>query len=1090
MADILQSKLLPPHPQSLLDRQRLSTCFSELSHTKVTTVIAGAGYGKSTLVARGLQQAGVKTVWYRLDPFDKDFSVFMSYLLTGLGALYPDVEGTLFGDLERMAVSKEGRERFLLSFVKRLEEGVTQETVIVLDDYYLVQESAVINEALAFLLERLPFFLHLIIISRVVPPVRLSRFRVMREVVEIGERELVFTEAEIQELFSRVFCVPLKKDEIRELHEKSGGWAASLMLFRCSLNGEGDRGIEHRLFELKGSRGYVFSYLEENVFETQGLGDQEFLLKTSLFSPLEPGLCDRVLKSDDSLQRLRALEDRHLLTFSLDADRQTFFYHHLLKDFLRAKLVERLPREEICALHLAVGEAMEGENPLEALNHYLEGGWYDEATRVVESIEARFILQGKVNTLQHCLSLFPEQYRKKIPQLLMMEAKLHSCAGNPQQAIKNLTAALRLFQEAHDDEHVVTCYSNLGFQYYYSGNMREAKLFLEQIVGEIDATSPNYSVTLTFLILFAAILGDLETADAYTDQAMEALSRVTGHDYVAGVTMVDTSKAFRLYYAGDFQASLAVADRVLDMATEHGLDFCLPLTFYQYAVGSYFLGDFEKGAGYAEQGIAASEAIDLKDSQKGWVYVAWSQNCLGLGELARAESFARLGLAIFECPGNRWGMASAYDLLHQISLARKDVGAAWTSLRLACEAIEGYGLTVTEGILEIGLAGMNLWEGDTKTALRLLGESRAKVKPAAHHLLRNHLLEVECHVIDSNKAAARSVLEKALRLTGERGYAHLFYAETSRIVPLLTEFYAEGQFPFLIERLLTAMGPSALDVMASLSQAKEPLVNRGSAALLKRMPAPSVLPLTLSLLGPFTVKVGDREICPEEWTSSKALMIFQYLAAKRHTGFVHREALTELLWPEEDAAKTAKRFNVAMSALRTILEPHRSAAKGTSSYIVKQKDAYRLDTGDGGSIDVEIFLQALDAAGKEKESPLERLLAAEACWQGPFLEENPYEPWCIEAREFLNTRYLTVLSSLMVHCESDENPVPCLHFAEKYLALDPWAEPVYRKIMRLHAQMGNNAHVMTSYQACREQMEVLGCPLHEKTTALYRTLIG
>lgn len=943
---------------------------------------------------------------------------------------------------------------------------------------------------LNFLLERLPPFLHLVVISRVAPPIPLSRLRVMRAVVEIGERELAFTEPEIHELFSRIFSLPLEKEEGRELHEKSGGWAASLMLFRCSLNGEGGRGIEHRLFELKGSRGYVFSYLEENVFETLGEDDRHFLLKTSLFPTLEPGLCDRVLKIDDSLQRLRALEDRHLLTFSLDEDRQTFFYHHLLRDFLQAKLGERVPRAEVRALHLAVGEAIERENPLEALNHYLEGTWYDEAARVVEGIEARFIMQGKVNTLKRCLSLFPAQYREKTPQLLMVEAKLHSCAGNPRQAIQNLTSALRLFQRAHDDENVVTCYSQLGFQYYYSGNMREARLFLEQIVGDIDATSPNYALTLTFLILFATILGDLDTADAYTEQAMEALSRVSGHDHAAGVTMVDTSRAFRLYYAGDFYASLAVADRVFEMATGHALEFCLPLTFYQYAVNSYYLGDFNQGCAYAEQGIAASEAIDLKDSQKGWVFVAWAQNCLGLGELERAESLARQGLGIFECPGNRWGMASVYDLLHQISLARDEVGAARSSLRTARELIHGYGLTVTEGILGISLAGVELKEGNPEKALALLAESREKVRPAAHHRLKGHLLEVECHVVGSKRDAARSALEKALGLTGEMGYAHLFKGEISRLVPLLAEFFAEGRFPLLVERLLKAMGTSALDLLASLSLGKEPLVKRGAAELLKRMPPPFVAPLTLSLMGPFKVKVGDREIPPEAWTSSKALMICQYLAAKRRTGFIHREALTELLWPEEDAEKTAKRFNVAMSALRSILEPHRSAAKGASSYLLKQKDAYRIDIGDGGSIDVETFLQALDAAGKEQETPLERLLAAEACWQGLFLEEHPFDAWCIEEREFLNTRYLSLLSRLMDHFETDEDPAPCLRYAETYLALDPYAEPVYRKIMRLHARMGDNAHVVTTYNACRKKMQELGCPLHEKTTALYARLVG
>ncbi|VFQ43115.1 BTAD domain-containing putative transcriptional regulator [Desulfoluna butyratoxydans] len=1089
MADILHSKLLAPHQQGLLDRGRLHACFGELFQRKITTVVAGAGYGKSTLVARALGQGGAQTVWYRLDAFDRDLSVFMGYLISGIEGLAPGYGGMLPAVPERVSVSREEREAFLLSFAKGLEEMVATETVIVLDDYHLVGESAEVNGALDFLLERLPPLMHVVVISRTAPPLRLSRLRVAGGLREIGERELAFTEEEIGTLFSRVFGMPLSRDAVGHLREKSGGWAASLMLFRCSLQDAGDRGVEGRLWELKGSQGYVFSYLEENVFETLGPDEQDFLVKSSLLATLDPGLCDAVLGIDDSLERLRALEDRHLLTFSLDPGRRSFQYHHLLRDFLREKLSEQVSSEAIGALHLGAGKAMETDTPLEALNHYLDGQWYDEAARVVAALEGRFIIQGKVRSLRACLEAFPSTYRNRTPHLLTIEAKLLSCAGMPREAIALLRRALVLFRGVHDGPNEMKCLSNLGFLYYYTGNVREARLLLEQIVGGQDPHSETYAFTMTFLIFFAAVLGDMEASDAYTREAMDAISLLDEPDRSANLTIVETSLAYRLYYAGEFKASLEVSRRSLQRAGEHGLDFCLPLTYYQLSVCCFFLGAFDDGCAYAEQGIAASEAIDLNDSQKGWVYVAWAQNCLGLGAPDRAESLARKGLAIFECPGNRWGMACTHDLFHEISLARGDAGSARASLETAAGLIEGYGLTVTEGILGIGKAGLALEGGDPERALGLLGECRDKVRPAAHHLLSLYLLETRCLLAASRGQEAQAAFESALDLAAGRGLAHRVTGEAAQLVPLLVRCYAKGFRTELVVRLLKAMGAPATDGLAALARAKDPADKGAAKALMALMPTPAAPPLTLSLLGPFTVAVGDDAISPEAWTSTKALTILQVLAAKHRTGFVHRETLTELLWPEEDAEKTAKRFNVAMSALRATLEPHRTA-KGASSYLVRQQDAYRLDLGDGGIIDVEVFLDHLDALDNEKDASLKDLLAAEACWKGPFLKEYPFDAWCQPERDSLTTRYLALLIRIMDHPDMAGDPAKALACAETYLGLDPHAEPVYRTVMRLNARMGNNAGVVTAYTACQTHMQALGCPLHEKTMVLYEQLIG
>ena len=60
-------------------------------------------------------------------------------------------------------------------------------------------------------------------------------------------------------------------------------------------------------------------------------------------------------------------------------------------------------------------------------------------------------------------------------------------------------------------------------------------------------------------------------------------------------------------------------------------------------------------------------------------------------------------------------------------------------------------------------------------------------------------------------------------------------------------------------------------------------------------------------------------------------------------GYLDKEILMELLWPEEDPKKSAQRFHVALAALRKTLEP--AIKKGVrSSYIKRSGTGYRIDS--------------------------------------------------------------------------------------------------------------------------------------------------
>lgn len=81
---ILQSKLTIPHASHTLERKRLIGPLKAISHKKLALVIASAGCGKTTVVAQTVTQIAADTIWYSLDPLDKDSAMFLGHLLTGI----------------------------------------------------------------------------------------------------------------------------------------------------------------------------------------------------------------------------------------------------------------------------------------------------------------------------------------------------------------------------------------------------------------------------------------------------------------------------------------------------------------------------------------------------------------------------------------------------------------------------------------------------------------------------------------------------------------------------------------------------------------------------------------------------------------------------------------------------------------------------------------------------------------------------------------------------------------------------------------------------------------------------------------------
>lgn len=359
---ILTSKLsIPIHPDLFIS-PRLSGILETLTQKRLAVICAGAGHGKTALTAWAVRQKEITPVWYHLDEQDRDFSRFVRYAAAGLTPLIQNPSPMLEGLIAGAPLSAVHRGRALAALAHALETAPGTRVCLVLDDFHTVQQEKAILESVTFLVDNLPPWFHIILLTRAAPEIDLSRLQLTGQAVDITESDLLFTLDETRQFLTTHLNPPLPLELADQVHQISKGWAAGLVLFYLGLKDLSPEGIAALPPDLAGSNKLIFNYFEQAVFHSLAPETREFMLKTSLLDTLEPEFCNALLHITGSEKILNQLVDGHLFTYRKEFgqnNHRLYTYHHLLRSFLRTLMKQTLPRETITGLYLDIAHLQE-----------------------------------------------------------------------------------------------------------------------------------------------------------------------------------------------------------------------------------------------------------------------------------------------------------------------------------------------------------------------------------------------------------------------------------------------------------------------------------------------------------------------------------------------------------------------------------------------------------------------------------------------------------------------------------------------------------------------------------------------------------
>ena len=399
--------------------------------------------------------------------------------------------------------------------------------VLVLDDFHAIHAEAVLR-ILSYLLEHLPYQMHLVILTRTDPALPLSRLRVRNQLLDIRADQLRFTPSEIAAFLNDAMGLTLSANDLSAMETRTEGWIAGLQLAALSMKGCQD--IHDFVSAFTGSHHYVMDYLIEEVLKRQPKKVSAFLLQTSFLDRLCGPQCEAVVEADatgpvDGQAVLEAMEEANLFVIPLDDERHWYRYHHLFADVLKKRLEQQYPHL-LPELHRRASQWYEQNGFIaKSIQQAIAADDQDRAAQLIEQNGCFLLMSGEVTTLLNWADAIEFQSETR-PWLAIQKAWALALTGDLDRVEPTLQLPEKLLSPLEPTVEVRTMLGTIAAARAHCANSQGdthsaaeyARNALEQLPDCSSISRSIRSVTTSILGDASWINGNLEEATrAYTE---------------------------------------------------------------------------------------------------------------------------------------------------------------------------------------------------------------------------------------------------------------------------------------------------------------------------------------------------------------------------------------------------------------------------------------------------------------------------------------------------------------------------------------------------------------------------------------------
>jgi ATP/maltotriose-dependent transcriptional regulator MalT/DNA-binding SARP family transcriptional activator len=1076
----LRTKLLPPRPTpELLSRPRLTERLLANLANPVTLITANAGSGKTTLVADFLRTGERPFVWYQLDHTDADPFAFLGYLTFGISQVMPGLGKAMFSYLKESAGELARHpERAVDVLLNEVLEKIENQLIIVLDDYHHLGLDTDVHAVLDRLLAYLPDVLHLIIISREMPPLSVTRMRAQSPLSMIERTDLLFTDEETRELFKKVFDLELTPNQLAEYRERTHGWITALQLVKQvaqrTLHTREQAGQPDLSDVLRQSERDIFDYFAEEVFHDESIEVQQLLLKISLLDRIELDTCAALYEGMNCSRELPGLVRRNVfITLATDGQGEEYRLHPLFQRFLRRRLRSEIGRTGVavehrrCARYFLEREAWE-----QAARHLIAAEDFETAAELIADNGAQWIVSGALSSLATLADVLPANAMTAHPRAMAHRAEVARLCGDLEKAQTMFRRAASLCQQKKDQEGEAEALHSLAT---IARRQNDFQLAFNYLDRAIELSEPSSAVRMkcgnTRGLSFVA-LGEWTAAEREFRSALQAAEDLNDDRYARLIAHnLGTPAGIR----GDFGEALRWLGRMLRNKPEAGPIPQEAVAHLNIARCHIYRGDFELAEKELDTALEQCQLFNLS-MVRAECFEAYGNLYRERGEAERASEFYERAARAYD---NAGVSLDSTELLEERALLNFAIRDLTTARGLIERLISARSIDANPRAFftaSLTRARIRLAQGEFEEAEGELAHANDYFQ---HHTLyfyeaQSCIAQALCQSQRQDEPRMIDCLKRAVELAVRYDYDFWLRREVSANPQLFATEDAAELLPGDIRSILSG----AEKVQTAPSKTIQLVTT-------------AVTDLTINMLGPVEiVRDPARPLAADAWTTRRSRDILCFIASRRHRR-ASKDKIIDTFWGETDFEVVEKNFHPTVSHMRKALNSNQALKQ---NFLLYRDGDYQLNSEFSYRIDLEQFDELLTKGenarrARQFETCINCYESAIDLYRGEFMQGS-YEPWVEEQRTYYLEQYLRVLEVLAGVAQKAKDWLRSMQLAKRIIKEDQFREDIHCIVMRAYAAMGNRGAVREHYEGLKALLaRELAVEPSMETKRLYKELV-
>lgn len=319
---------IPEKPDYFISREKLVDILKRENRDMIVFQ-AGAGFGKTEIMAEWAKKTKKFCCWYRMDVSDNNPEFF----LEGLQFSFFKMEDNVIPKNLNMEKRCQG-------FIEYIG-GILKDPAV----YFFLDNFQVIkNRAVYKLIEKLLNYkkggIRFVLATRGSIPDFFASLLLRGKIKVIGEQELRFEKREISLIISRISGKKPQEHIVDDIQKYTLGWPVGVIFTGRSLTFPAEKGLS-----IYHNRMHLYSYIFYEIFQKLPEKIQNFLMDASILEELNTFICDEVLKTNNSKRILEYLVKENFFVYQAEREENKYYFHPVFREFLKNRVpVERKER--------------------------------------------------------------------------------------------------------------------------------------------------------------------------------------------------------------------------------------------------------------------------------------------------------------------------------------------------------------------------------------------------------------------------------------------------------------------------------------------------------------------------------------------------------------------------------------------------------------------------------------------------------------------------------------------------------------------------------------------------------------------------